>query len=374
MSLASDRRVGLRFRAARTRACLTQEQLAGALGLRHRQTIASIESGERPLSARELVSAMDALGVDLDYFTDPFRLVGEGQFSFRTSTDVAVAVLDDFEDRAGRWIAMYRELSLEQGIKPRWLESKLALTAGSSFEDAQAAGESVADRWQLGSCPAAKLRSAMESRASILVLEVDTPLGVSGAASRVPGLSCVLVNRNDPARRRNFDLAHELFHLLTWDTMPPERTENVSVPRTGKGWRVERLAENFAAAVLMPEKILRRRWKRPSGETGTHQRINEIADDFRVSGTACKWRLHNAGLLSRSDLAEIDDRRLVANGRSTDAPPGVPAFSKPFIDRVVVALDAGRLSVRRAASLLGLSLADLVSLIRGYGHETYFEA
>lgn len=317
---------------------------------------------------------MDVLGVDLDYFTDPFRLVGEGQFSFRTSTGVAGAVLDDFEDCAGRWIAMYRELSLEQGFEPRWLESKLALTAGSSFEDAQASGESVADRWQLGSCPAAKLRSAMESRASILVLDVDTPPGVSGAASRVPGLSCVLVNRNDPERRRNFDLAHELFHLLTWDAMPPERTEDVSVPRTGKGWRVERLAENFAAAILMPEKMLRQRWERSAGETGIHQRINEIADDFRVSGTACKWRLHNAGLLAGSDLAEIDDRRFVANGHTTDPPPEVPAFSKPFIDRVVVALDAGRLSVRRAATLLGLSLADLVSLIRGYGHETYFEA
>lgn len=321
-----------------------------------------------------MVRAMDVLGVDLDYFTDAFRLVGEGQFSFRTNADVAGSVLDDFEDRAGRWIALYRELSLEQGSKQRWLESKLALTVRSSFEDAQAAGESVADRWKLGSCPAATLRPAMESRASILVLEVDTPPGVSGAASRVPGQNCVLVSRRDPERRRNFDLAHELFHLLTWDTMPPERTENVDVPRTGKGWRVERLAENFAAAVLMPGKILRRKWKRQCGETDTHQRINEIADDFRVSGTACKWRLANAGLLAKSDLAEIDDRRLAANGHSTDSPPEMPAFSKPFIDRVVVALDTGRLSVKRTASLLGLSLPDLVSLIRGYGHETYFEA
>ncbi len=317
---------------------------------------------------------MDVLGVDLDYFTDPFRLVGEGQFSFRTSTDVGGPVLDDFEDRAGRWIAMYRELSLEQGIEPRWLESKLALTARSSFEDAQAAGESVADRWQLGSCPAAKLRSAMESRASILVLDVDMPPGISGAASRTPGLNCVFANRRDPERRRNFDLAHELFHLLTWDAMPPERAEDVEVPRTGKGWRVERLAENFAAAVLMPGQILCQKWERQSEATDIHQRIKEIAADFRVSGTACKWRLRNLEVLTRSDLAEIDDRRLAANGHSTDPPPEVPAFSKPFIDRVALALDTGRLSVKRAASLLDLSLPDLVSLIRGHGHETYFEA
>ena len=372
--MMSDLRVGLRLKAARKRVRLTQAELAGSLGLRHRQTIASVESGERSLSAQELISAMGVLGVDLDYFTDAFRLVGEGQFSFRTSADVPGSVLDDFEDRAGRWIAMYRELSREQGQKPRWLEFKLALTARSSFEDAQAAGESVAERWQLGPCPAETLRSAMERLASILVLDVDAPSGISGAASRVPRLNCVLVNRRDAERRRNFDLAHELFHLLTWDTMPPERAEDVSVPRTGKGWRVERLAENFAAAVLMPEKFLRQRWEQQSAEADVHQRINEIADGFHVSGVACKWRLRNLGVLRRPDLAEVDDRSLAANEHSPDAPLEVLAFSRPFIDRVVVAVDTGRLSVKRAASLLGLSFPDLVTLIREYGHETYFEA
>ena len=372
--MTSHLRIGLRLRAARRRARLTQEELARALGLRHRQTIASVEAGQRSLSAQELVNAMGVLGVDLDYFTDAFRLAGEGQFSFRTSADVLGSVLDDFEDQAGRWIAMYRELSLEQGEEQRWLEHKLALTAKSSFEDAQAAGESVVDRWQLGSCPAATLRSAMETHASILVLDVDTPRGVSGAASRIPGLSCVLINRKDPERRRNFDLAHELFHLLTWDTMPPERAEHVDVPRDGNGWRVERLAENFAAAVLMPETTLRRRWERHSREADLHRRLNEVASDFRVSGVACKWRLHNLGVLTEPDLTEIEDRRLATIEHSTESLPEVPRFSKPFIDRVVVALDAGHLSVRRTASLLDLSLPDLAGLIRNYGHETYFEA
>ena len=27
---------------------------------------------------------------------------------------------------------------------------------------------------------------------------------------------------------RNFDLAHELFHILTWDAMPPEHVEDAS--------------------------------------------------------------------------------------------------------------------------------------------------
>ncbi len=367
-------RMGLRLKVARQRVGLTQQQLADALGLGHRQTLARIESGERRLSAHELIGAMSILGVDLDYFTDPFQLVGEGQFSFRTTTDVAGAVLDDFEHRAGGWIAVYRELSTEQGHQQRWLEFKLALTAKSSFEDAQAAGEWVADRWQLGSCPAATLRSAMEDRASILVLHVDAPHGISGAASRVPGLNCVFVNRGDSDGCRNFDLAHELFHLLTWDTMPPERTDVVDIPRDGNGWRVERLAENFAAALLMPEAILRGHWEGRAMLADFHDRINGIADALRVSGVACKWRLYNLGLLSKAELDCIDDRRIGTNGRTSAVARDALPFSRSFIDRIATALDTGRLSVRRTASLLDLPLPDLASLLRDYGREPYFEA
>ena len=137
MPMESDVRIGLRLKAARERSGLTQQQLANALGVRHRQTVASIEAGDRRLSAPELILSMQVLGVDLDYFTDPFRLVGEGQFSFRTSTGVEERVLDQFERRAGRWIAMYRELSREQGHAPRWLGYKLNMSAHSTFEDAQ---------------------------------------------------------------------------------------------------------------------------------------------------------------------------------------------------------------------------------------------
>lgn len=114
--------------------------------------------------------------------------------------------------------------------------------------------------------------------------------------------------------------------------------------------------------------------RRTSPRRSSCLRLNEVASDFRVSGVACKWRLHNLGVLTEPDLTEIEDRRLATIEHSTESLPEVPRFSKPFIDRVVVALDAGHLSVRRTASLLDLSLPDLAGLIRNYGYETYFEA
>ena len=366
--------IGPRLRVARERSGLTQQQLADALGLRHRQTIASIEAGDRRLKAQEMIQVMQVLGVDLDYLTDPYQLVGEGQFSFRTTRTVEQRVLDQFEERAGRWIALYRELSREAGDPPRWLGYKLNLNPHSSFEDAQAAGEAAAELWELGPRPAHRLRSVMEDHLHVLVLYVDAPPGISGAASRVPGLNCALVNREESEGRRNFDLAHELFRLLTWDALPPERTATVDASRRGKRWRVEKLAENFAAALLMPVEDLKRAWEATSKVRDVHERLNAIAGEMGVSSPACKWRLRNIGLLSKTDVEAIDDGLLGAQRRPACRTPEVPPFSGQFLGQVALALNAGRLSVQRAAKLLGVSVTELARILHAYGHKTYFEA
>lgn len=324
------------------------------------------------MSAQEMIGAMQVLGVDLDYLTDPFRLVGEGQFSFRTTGVVEQRVLDRFEEQAGRWIALYRELSREAGDPPRWLGYKLNLNTHSTFEDAQAAGEAAADLWGLGPRPADRLRSVMENRLHVLVLYVDTPLGISGAASRVPGLNCALVNREESEGRRNFDLAHELFHLLTWDALPPERTATVDASRRGKRWRVEKLADNFAAALLMPTEALKRAWEATSAVGDCAERLNEVAREMRVSAPACKWRLRNVGLLSRTEA--VDDGLLATRGRQACRDPEVPLFSGQFLGQIALALDAGRLSVKRAAKLLGVSMTELGQILQACGHRTYFDA
>ena len=62
----------------------------------------------------------------------------------------------------------------------------------------------------------------------LLVLLVDMPKGISGVACQIPGADSILINRKDSEGRRNFDLAHELFHVLTWDALPPERVDRGS--------------------------------------------------------------------------------------------------------------------------------------------------
>ena len=355
-------RLARRLKALREERRLTQEALATALGLKDRQSVAAMEAGERRIRPDELVRAAAALNVDVDTFLDPYRLVGEGEFNFR-ATEPDRAVLSDFEERAGRWIATYRELGWQTGNELPRLGAKLELTERSSFEAAQDAAEYLWATWKLGSVPTDGLAEAMERELGILVLYVDAPASISGAASHLPGQNTVLVNRRESQGRRFYDLAHELFHLLTWDAMPPRRVEPWEVRGT-KGNRVEQLAENFAAALLMPGPVVAARWA-ARGDEDLSRWIGRTAAELRVSVPALRWRVVNLGFLSRAESKELPAAPRPAPGEIEPRPPLL--FSRRFVARVADAVDDGRLSLRRAATLLDLTVESLAALCTAHG-------
>ncbi|MFC1661237.1 ImmA/IrrE family metallo-endopeptidase [Gemmatimonadota bacterium] len=362
-------RIARRLKGLRERRCLTQGALAERMGLPHRQTLASIEAGDRFVSPEELVRAARSLSVDIGVFTDPFRLVGEGRFSFRADR-VPKDVLRRFEDQAGEWVATYRTLLEQAGVSRSRLGRRLELVSESSYEDAQAAAEELRSKWQLGDIPAIALPAAIERELGAQVLFVEAPSGVSGAAVHLPGLLTILVNRREPTGRRNFDLAHELFHLLTWDSMPPDRVEPTEVLRK-KGNRVEKLADNFAGALLMPPDIVDRRWGQRDG-TDLYHWLNSTASTLGVTSRALKWRLVVLGHLSKAKAEGIDDSVLAGNGGLENRTTPL-LFSRDFVARVYAALEAGRLSLRKALRLLDLDAQEFGVLCRAYGFEPSYE-
>jgi Zn-dependent peptidase ImmA (M78 family) len=221
--------------------------------------------------------------------------------------------------------------------------------------------------------PAAKLEAAIKLHLDALVLSVDAPPGISGAAFRMPGQCAILINRNEPAGRRNFDLAHECFHLLTWEQMRPEHTEMVDASTKGNGRqkRIEQLANAFAAALLMPRKAVESHWKN-LGRRDVHGWLNETATEFQVTAKALKWRIVQLGLFERSKLSEIDDDRLTSNGQR-GKPAAPKRFNHEFAKRFQEGIEAGSVSVRRAASLLGTTIDGLAEIFREHDVPVPFE-
>ena len=362
--------IGARIKALREDRKLSQDDLARLFGFKDRQTVSAIETGERRVSAEELVIAVEKLGASLDYFTDPFLLVGEGKFSWR-QTGVGPQRLSAYERSAGRWIAAFRAIAPQVGRSAPLLRRSLGITRHQRFEDAMEAGERFVAEFGLGDVPTTRLVEVMERELGILVLMVDALQGISGAACRLPELDAVLINRHEVIGRQHFDLAHEMFHILTWDAMPPEHSEDA---REVGGNRVEQLANSFASAVLMPTPVLDRfgDWTEV-GEQELVPRLNAAADELQVTASALKWRLVALNRLKSVTARAIPDAALRNNGHDV-APTAVPPlFSKPFMEVIALAVDEGHVSTRRAGALLDLTVDDLADLFATHGVQSPVE-
>ena len=224
------------------------------------------------------------------------------------------------------------------------------------------AGERFVVEFGLGETPAIGLAEVMERELGILVLMVDAPDGISGAACRLPELDTILIARREVAGRRHFNLAHELFHILTWDAMPPAHCEEAM--ETG-GNRVEQLANNFAAAVLMPAGALERfgDWSKKLIRAAEHRSGRASRDVLGAAVAAGRSRRDEASrgaFIARGDPAQQRTRRRGGTRRP-------PCSRDPFVEVLALAIDGGHVSLRRVAGLLELTVEDLADLFAGHG-------
>lgn len=349
------RLVGERIRMAREAKGLTQESLAEAMGIADRQTISSIESGDRKVAADEMVRFIAVLGRSLSYFTDPHLVVEENVFSYRARP--STADLATFERQAKKLIETNRRLRTLLGETPPPTFSGLrGLTKSSPLETAEFIGYRFFANWQLGEHPAKKLRQAIAEQHRVLILEVDAPEGVSGAACHLDDGDVILLNRNEPSYRKNYTLGHEFFHLLTWQEMPPDKLDDPE-----KKPKVEQLADAFTANLLVPSTLLKRVWDRSQGTP--QERVLHVARHFDVSGQTAYWRLVNCRYLKDADRSVLN-AGLSRNDERAEAPP---RFEESFVKRLHRAIDDGRMTANAAAELLELTREELISVFSEYG-------
>ncbi len=367
----SQKLIGCRVKAAREAKGWTQDRLTEGLGLNDRQSVSDIENGKRALKSDELLQLSDLLDRDIEFFIDPFAVAGEAQFSWRADPEVSEASLDGFELKAGQWIGVLRWLREQQCSRASALKRALRLSAQSSFEDTQARAESLCVELDLGVIPAETLIEKIERELDIPVLFVDTieaedGKSVSGATCHLDEMGVILINRNETEARRYYDLAHELFHALTWDAMRPDHRESNSTEERSRGKRLEQLANNFAAALLMPRASLEQLLDRDRLHDIAH--LCEIASLLRVAPVALAWRLFNLKLISE------DTRRHLAQEKQRPSVSGPPKrFSPSFVRMLHQALEQGRISARKAAKAMGLGLGGLTELFAQYDLTAPFE-
>lgn len=135
--------------------------------------------------------------------------------------------------------------------------------------------------------------SAIATALGVKVIATTLPSGISGAIRPdpvSPGGFVIKVNRNDPARRQRFTVAHEIGHyLLHRDEIGDGITDDV-LYRSALSDRREAQANRMAADLLMPQRLIDE-WMDRARSLKVDNVVGFLADKFNVSEAAMKIRL-----------------------------------------------------------------------------------
>lgn len=356
--------IGKRLKFAR--ASYSQEVLASALGLNDRQSISAIELGERKITPEELIKAADFLGKPVEFFTDPYIVPESSGFSFRANK-LDPKILGDFSEQATRLISAHRRFRDLLGETTSPVQAQLRdVTLKTPLKVASSYGEQSAEAWGLGQVPGERLREVAEDKIGISILFVDGGAAVSGAACRLDDGDVILINRNESEGRRNFNIGHEIFHLLTWHEMPPEaldlEADNEFRPKS----RCEQLANSYSGGLLMPSGVVKTRWEDRKNQTLADWLLKNSAE-MRVSPAAIYWRLVDLELIDK------DEHPFSIGTKAKSPPRQTPLlYNRPFVTRLQKVLERGNLSVIRATEILDCSIEELVKLFESYNLEVPF--
>jgi hypothetical protein len=193
-------------------------------------------------------------------------------------------------------------------------------------------------------------------------------LGFDGSAASSKGDfgSAILINSNEKPWRRNFSYAHELFHLVTWNSIT-DKVLNDSIFNS----HVEKLAEVFASTLLLPEESLRNTLcDYTKNDVIEETELIEIARKFDVSTDALIWRMCNMALISEEDAKKLvrdsGFKKIDKTVREASFGVDTPKIPERFVRLAFHALQNGSISRSKIAEFFGVSLVDLSDFFMGY--------
>lgn len=373
--------VGKKIRSEREKLGITLKELSEELGFQNYQTLSSIEKGKRQIKVSELNTIAKALGVTVVYLLGE-EILSENKVLWRKCIDEAKC--RKLENELKKFCSNFKKLSelidhkYEKFVPPSPQKLQKEIYR-DDYEFAKSIAEDYLLALNLGKYPGNNLIYALQEK-NILIFCKD--LGSGGSSASVVGDfgAAILLNKKDTPWRRTFDIAHELFHLITWYVYPPE--EVYDDEDRGKS-NAEKYADAFAASLLLPEKSLLKEIEKREGREGLDLiDILDIASKFRVSIQALTWRLQN--LLTFSEIWKLLKTRIFENLDMVEIrnypkieklnkllrsrQPDIPRLPEIYVTQALKTFTHGRISKLKLAEYLDVKYGDMASFLSDYSY------
>jgi Zn-dependent peptidase ImmA (M78 family) len=344
-----------RVRELITASGLTHRAFAERIGLDATKLSKSL-SGSRRFSSLDLAEVSEQCGVTVDWLITGAE--PELAVAARSTGGTAALALQE----AQRLTTMRSDMAF-LGFGQPWHELDLsALHDGDAEERARAARARIEDAGRSVAEP--ELADVVEAVFGVDVTVCELGPGFDGLSVSSEESKLILVGTSQTPTRQRFTIAHELGHLLNGDDQQVHVDTNVYDAK----YRLdesERLANAFAAALLMPSVRLRE----AVGTQGIDEEaFARLADELMVSPSSLALRLKSLRLI---DSGVCDRFRKLSSARAaTLAGHGdvyarlVTQASRPRPPGLLCrdayqAYESGEATLRPYASLLGIDVDSL---------------
>jgi Zn-dependent peptidase ImmA (M78 family) len=201
----------------------------------------------------------------------------------------------------------------------------------------------------LGDIPSTSLKKILEERYYIKIFYLEFTGSAISTVSDEFGPAILLSRKNAPWRR-NYDLAHELFHILTWNIFRRANKETDE--------NEEKLADSFASKLLMPEESVK---QRIAALLDNHNRaaldsIDDLAREFGVSLDAMVYRISTLFRFKKEDTEQyLEGAKQLAKFHKPRESEKAETLPDRYCDLAQRALRNGRLSLIQFAKYMGIS-------------------
>lgn len=177
-----------------------------------------------------------------------------------------------------------------------WLSDALVSLTGTA--DWKTAAARMAEH-EVGLLRSDRIPSVFEiaERYNVFPLVRDLAYGPAGAVGGFEGKYLISLNANDSEARRRFTLAHEIGHIVIAKAAGRDLGE-------AGGARVERLLDEFASRIVLPDRLLDE-WREHIGGNVSIRALEEATKKLDVSMTVLVKRLGQGNALDWTQKAII---------------------------------------------------------------------
>ena len=288
-----------RFKSARLLSGYSLQDLADKLEKEKnkkvtRQALYRYERGEVVPGSEMLALLCETLHVKPDFFFRSTQVQLESiEFrKLKISAKEEIRIIEETRD----FLSRYLELEEILGINEAFQHPLESFPVVSSFEHVNEAARQVRNQWKLGEAPLSNVAELLEDHAiKIICIKADKDFdGLQTFANgEIPVIAYNETQVNKPDRIR-FTLLHELSHLLL------KFSEDLSQIQK------ERLCNQFAAAMLLPDNILFKEIGKHRNRLDLHE-IGHVKQQYGISMQAIVLRANALGIVSNHFTKQFFD-------------------------------------------------------------------